>query len=308
MLHALCGCVAVLEQLCTVAQGSVTDYTPQGEPVRKTAGIKGAQSTIRDAVQAACIDFARTIDHGVVRPSAADGDEARRRMAAAILARLLFLPIAEEVALFEAFDHDVNLGTKQTVKLLDTQESADGLRRRGLSYLNETGRMYVPGELQGHGLPLNLSLFSASRFALNLRNSDFEVGGVDLSVILADATDQSIFTFPAHPTADGFYRVAVPVGTSLTAAIQLGSLCEHVQLEDAAFYRVTDFDGSKAAQPIPAPFVADGMEQLAPGLYAAGAQGMVIVPPPANAKEAMVLTLIFRPVRWRQADQARKAA
>jgi hypothetical protein len=245
----------------------------------------------------------------VVRTSAGGGDEARRRMAAATLARLLFLPIAEEVALFEAFDHDVNLGTKETVKLLDARESADGLRRRGLSYLNETGRMYVPGELQGHGLPLNLSLFSASRFALDLRNSDFEVGGVDVPVILADAHDQTMFAFAARPTADGYYRITVPIGAGVfTAAIQLGSLCEHIQIEEVAFHRVTDFDANAAVKSILAPFIPDGMELLAPGLYAAGEHGLIVVPPPSGAKEPMVLTLIFRPVRWRRPDQARKVA
>src|SRR3546814_2383046 len=94
-------------------------------------------------------------------------------MAGAILARLLFLPQAQEVAIFETFDHDVNLGTNDLVKLLDIEASAEGLRRRGLSYLNDVGRMYLPGELQAHGLPLNLSLFSVSRLGLDLRSSDF---------------------------------------------------------------------------------------------------------------------------------------
>jgi len=42
-LHALCGPIAIVEQLCTIAQGSVENYSPSGEPVRKGAGAKGAQ-------------------------------------------------------------------------------------------------------------------------------------------------------------------------------------------------------------------------------------------------------------------------
>ena len=40
-------------------------------------------------------------------------------MAAAALGRLLFLPTADEVAMFEAFEHDVNLGTDDLFQLLD---------------------------------------------------------------------------------------------------------------------------------------------------------------------------------------------
>src|SRR3546814_4024789 len=92
--------------------------------------------------------YARAPLAGFHRQPQSDDAESRHRMAAAILARLLFMPIESEVALFERFDQDVNLGTSQMIKLLDTNEAAEGLRRRGLSYVNETGRMYVPGEIQ----------------------------------------------------------------------------------------------------------------------------------------------------------------
>lgn len=308
MLNALCGCVAVIEQLCTVAQGSVVDYAADGTPVRKDAGIKGAQSAIREAVQAACVGFA-TADRGVHRPARADDADARRRMAAACLARLLFMPSADEVALFEAFDHDVNLGTSEVVRLLDSGEAGEGLRRRGLSYLNETGRMFVPGELQGHGLPLNLSLFASTRFALDLRASDFEVGGVDVPVILADAHGQTVAPFRARPTAEGYYRLAIPIGAGrFTAAIQLGQPCAWVQVEEACFVSLADFDANARVPGVAAASVADAMTPVAPGLYEAEPNGLLIVPPPAAAKAPLVLTLIFRPVVWRDATQLRKAA
>src|SRR3546814_4866123 len=81
-LHALCGCIAVIEQMCTIAQGSVVDYTADGKPVRKAAGVKGAQSAARDRIQDACVAFARQGGHGVVRPPVSDDADARRRMAA----------------------------------------------------------------------------------------------------------------------------------------------------------------------------------------------------------------------------------
>ncbi len=308
MLHSLCTAIAVLEQLCTVAQGSTVDYTPTGDPIRKDAGIKGGQSAVRDSVQAGCLAFARNAGRGVHRPPPSGGPEAQRRAAAAVLARLLFLPTANEVALLEAFDHDVNLGTKQVVRLLDADESGDGLRRRGLAYLNETGRMFIPGELQRHGLPLNLALFGSTRFALDLRNSDFEVGGFQLPVILIGESEQTVIQLDARPTAEGYYRIIVPVGAgSCTPAVQLGAACEWVQIDDARWTPLDAFDTASADAGVKATTIADGMEAMADGLYRCTPAGFLLAPAP-KAAGPQVLTVIFRPIRRRHAAASLKAA
>jgi len=146
-------------------------------------------------------------------------------MSAAILARLLFMPTATEVGIFAAFEHDVNLGTDDLVQLLDVAQSAEGLRRRGFFYLNGVERMYLPGELQPHGLPLNLSLFSANRFGLDLRSGDFRCGAVKLPVLLADDRSQTAIEVDAHLTHDGYYLATVPVGAGRFAVgVQFGAL------------------------------------------------------------------------------------
>jgi FMN phosphatase YigB (HAD superfamily) len=304
LLQAMCGCVAVLEQLCTVAQGSVVDYAADGTPIRQEAGIKGAQSAIRDAAQAACVTYAKA-DPGVTRAATSDDADARRCMAAATLARLLFLPSGDEVALFETFDHDENLGTRDTVKLLDVAAAGAGLRRRGLGYMAATNRMFVPGELQRHGLPLNLSLFAANRFGLDLRNADFEVGGVDVPVILADAADHSLTTFTARPTAEGYYRLAIPIGAGrYTAAVQLGAVCAWVQVDAARFVPLKQFDSNVADAGTPAVTVADAMTAAAPDLYEAQPNGLLLVPPPAGQVDLTVLEIVFRPIVWREQAEA----
>ncbi|MBR0553378.1 hydrolase [Stakelama marina] len=307
-LHSLCMCVAVIEQLSTVAQGSVIDYSEDGEPIRKEVDIKGGQSAIRDQVQAACIEFARNAGKQVIRGSRIDEADARRRSAAAVLSRLLFMPTASEIALLEAFDHDVNLGTTEVVRLLDPEESSAGLRRRGLSYLNETGRMFIPGELRQHGLPLNLALFTSSRFALDIRNSDFAVGGIKLPVILMGGGEDGVHLFDAHPTAEGFYRVNIPVAqTRWTPAVQLGAICEWAQVDSAQWHRMADFDRNGPASGAEAVVIADGMTDEAGGLYRCEETGFLMAPPP-QGNDAVVLSVIFRPVIWRQTGIAQRQA
>jgi FMN phosphatase YigB (HAD superfamily) len=317
LLHALSESIAIVEQLCTVAQGSVVDYRRDGSPVRKSPGMKDAQSAVRDAVQAACLDFCAHAGRGFVRPARSDTPEARRRMSVAILARLLFLPTAGEVAVLEDFAHDVNLGTSDVLKFVDVESAADGLRRRGLFYIKNVVRAYLAGELRQHGLPINLSVFASRRFGLDLRKSDFDVGALKLPVMLMDARGEPVVVeIDAVPTIEGWYQALIPVGAAqYTAGVQLGRLCDWVQIEEASFHEVEEFlkpkereDGIDANG-----LLFEGMEEQAPGLYrcAAGEAAFLLVPPPSLSKgEPLLLSLVFRPVvrRGEERVAARAAA
>jgi FMN phosphatase YigB (HAD superfamily) len=312
LVDALCGPVAVLEQLSTVAQGSVVDYRPNGNPVRKAAGVKGAQSETRDAIQAACLEYVREVGNGMHRAPASDDAECRYQLAAATLARLLYLPLHEEIELLEQFDHDVNLGTQETIKLINDQASGEQLRRRGLPYISLADRMYLPGEVQRHGLPLAMSLVTVGRFGLDLRHSDFQVGMIDVPVLLADAHGQTLITGRAHATHDGYYLLTVPAGTgSFAIGVQLGAVAEIAQVDEIAFYPVADFT-TYGCKPVgTAAPMFDGMEAITPGLYKCKESGLVFVPPPpAKSEEPMLLAIAFRPVVRRVAGavQLRQAA
>jgi len=312
-LHAISGPIALIEQLCTIAQGSVENYTATGEPVRKAAGAKGAQNAIRDRIQDGCVAFARNAADGIHRAPASDDEAARRSMAAAILARLLFLPIAEEVAMFRAFEHDVNLGTDDQFALLDPEEAGLGLRRRGFFYMNGAERVYLPGEIQPHGMPLSLALFSTNRLALDLRSSDFRGPALKLPVILADNRGQTAIEVEAHPTHDGYYLATIPVGAGRFAAgIQLGAICDWAEVDELVFYPVKGFSPetpSDVAKPIPAPAMREGMTEEAPGLFRCNPASLMLVPPAAGLTgEPHLLAFTFRPVARRGEGMIRKAA
>jgi FMN phosphatase YigB (HAD superfamily) len=312
-LHALCGPIAVIEQLATIALGSVADYGPDGAPFRKAAGAKGAQNEIRDRVQQACVEYARDEAAAIHRPPASDDGDARRQMTAGILARLLFLPTATEVKIFEAFEHDVNLGTDDMLQMLDLTQSSEGLRRHGCLYLNGAERMYLPGELQPHGLPFNLTLLSSQRFGLDLRGADLRGSALRLPVMLVDDRAQTMTQIDAHATHDGYHVALIPVGAGRFAAgIQLGGLCDWVQIDEAAFYPVARFTpqlGAEPCTPIPATIIREGMTEEAPGLYRCTEGALMMAPPlPSLAKEPHLLAITFRPLLRRATEALRKAA
>jgi hypothetical protein len=305
LLHALSESIAIVEQLSTLAQGSVVDYKPDGMPIRSAPGVKGAQSDARDAAQDACIAYVRGVGAGIVRAPHSDESECRRRLAGASLARLLFLPVESEVALLETFHHDVNLGTKDVIRFVDTAAAAEGLRRRGLFYVKNAMRAYLPGELQRHGLPLNLSIYSTRRFGLDLRKSDFDVGAIPIQVMLMDQSSHAEISVDAYPTSEGFYQALIPVGAGrFTAGVQFGGQFDWVQIEEASFHHVDDFmkprdkEGAIAAQPL-----FDGMEEAAPGLYQMRNTSafMLVNPPLVDKSRALMLSVVFRPIVSRPA-------
>ena len=301
LLHALSESIAIVEQLCTVAQGSVTGYRDDGTPVRDTIDLKGEQNAARDRAQAAAIDFVQAADAAIVRPAAADTPASRRDMGLALLTRLLFLPTDSEVALFAHFDHDANLGTGANFKLVDLDSATTGLRRRGVFYTKNAMRMYLPGELQRHGLPINLSMLTSRRFGLDLRKADFDVGQITLSAIIADATRQAVIDVTATPTHDGFYAVQVPIGAGqYTVCLPVGDRFDIVQIEHASFVDARQLMGkAEAEHRIDANVIVDGMTEIAPGLWrATGEQGIIAVPPPGLAPKGapLVLDLVFRPI------------
>jgi len=311
VLNALCDSMAVIEQLCTVDQGSVVDYKPDGRAIRAARDTAKSQVAGRKAVQAGCVAFAEALAGWTGPVAGSDTPEAQRVAAAAALARLLFFPTPAEVAALSDFEHDVNLGTRERIELLDPDAAETGLRRNGLFYLDESMRAFLPGELRRGGLALNIALFATRRFGLDLTGADIQGEPIVLPVMVADERGQVVVDVPAYPTQDGFYAAHIAIGTGKMAGIQWGRVYDWLQIEDARFYSVRTFgDAIQRGAGIPAQLVHDGMENAACDLFRCTAEtAFTLVPPPANRDGGnMVLSVVFRPIAPRKLEAARLAA
>lgn len=305
-LNALCSNAAALEQLCTVAQGSVVDYRDDGKPVRTESGIKARQSDIRARVQQGCVRYAVEHRDPVLRVPATMTAGEERQAAAATLARFMFLPQPGEVEVLRQFEHDINLGGGETVPLFDAALAEQDLRREGMFYVKEAERMYVPAELQMHGLPFSLSLLTQRRFDLDLRRADFRGSGVLLPIIVADGREVSTTHVEAHRTHDGFFAATIPVGASRYAiGVQFGRLYEWVEVQLASFQPARS-PAEDSGKPGNCPFISalptlEGIEAVSGNLMRCDeATGFMMVPPPPPTGEALVLTVVFRPIVARQ--------
>ncbi|WP_419807973.1 HAD family hydrolase [Sphingomonas sp.] len=307
-LHGLSTAVVAVEQLCNVAQGSCVGFDANGAPVREAIDGKAAQSAVRDEAQTGALDFARDADAGVLRPAATDTLDARIGAAAAALTRLFFLPSAEEVTLFGRFDFDANLGSHEATALIDADASGRALRRHGVAFVNEDRRMFLAADLHRQGLPLTLASFAAHRFGLDLRMTDFEVGGLEIGVVLMTATEQLVQPMTAYPTCDGFYRLQVPIGQSRPAvAVQFGALAPWIEIEEIAVERLADESERRPARLVVST-ITDGMEAMDDGLWRVAPAGFALIQAPAHLAAPMVMTAVFRPIGRREAPAVRLAA
>lgn len=306
-LIALAANVAVIEQLCTVAQGSVIDYAGDGSPIRADAVIKGRQSAIRDRIQAGAIAYARDRSGAVVRQSNTNATDVDRRSAVAIMGRLMFLPQKHELEVIAEFDHDVNLGTEGTVKLFDPDSAERGMKQRGLFYMKSSDRMYLPAELHGQGMMVSLSMLALKRFNLGLNFGDFCDRSVALPLLVADGRDVVVQEIVATATHDGYFVANVPIGDArFTVAVQFGKLYEVVEILSVQFRPVAGMlnvavapgAGSVAAMP-----TLEGMAAMATGLFTCpDPTGFMMVPPPAGSfPGGLVLEVVFRPLVVRHA-------
>lgn len=301
-LLALAANVAVIEQLCTIAQGSVIDYADDGSPIRAGSVIKGRQSEVRDSIQAGCIAFAQDRDRGIVRETDANGPEARRRSATAALARLMFLPQQHELDVIARFEHDVNLGTDGTVKLFDPDQAERGLKQRGMFYMKSSNRMYLPAELHGQGMPTSLSMLAIKRFNLGLTFGDFNDRTITMPLLIADGRDVVVDTIVATPTHDGYFVATVPVGAArFTIAVQFGKLYDLVEVHSVQFRPVAvilNKPMAPGADVMAAMPTFEAMEAIAPHIYrCSDPAGFMMTPPPAgDFPHGLILEVVFRPL------------
>jgi FMN phosphatase YigB (HAD superfamily) len=312
-LHALSSYVAVLEQLCTISQGSVVDYGADG-PVRRANDIKAGQSAVRDAIQAAALRYVAQAGSAILRAPASTDADAERRSAMAVLARLLFLPLPEELAVLRDFQHDVNLGSGETLALFEPALAEAGLRQRGLFYMKNSRRMYLSAELRGQGLPLSLTLLAQGRFNLDLRYKDFCDSAIEVPIMVAHGGEVAMDVATAKPTHDGYYLLDVPIGDCRYAiGVQFGQVFETVQLDEVYFgdaEKLINTEPHEKALYRSASPVFEGASGGRGGIvdFADENAFMLVPPPPREDDTPLALAVIFRPLVRRERAQAGAAS
>jgi FMN phosphatase YigB (HAD superfamily) len=271
VLEAMCMNVAVLEQLATCEIGSVIGYEATGTPIRSKSAIKGGQSAVRRRVQQGAVQFAvAALAPPVQRQADTHRERGWRETAAQVLLRFMFLPDAAELAVLRAFEHDVNMGSDEMVKLFDPDVATGQLKRRGLFYIKGSSRMFLPAELAQEDMSVRLALMVQQRFAPAFTYSDYAPRRITLRSLHLSAQQQTTGQVEAYHTHNGFYVARIPVTRDGTAVgLQLGADWSFVEIAEVTRSRIGSLVGTlidEVGKPC-RNIIYDAMREHAPGIF-----------------------------------------
>jgi len=118
----------ILEQVCMCDQGSLVDFSPEGEPVLGEYEPRPSQVLQRTAVQRGILAFQR--EWGRYRPvlaARAPVDERAGPLLRKMVTRFITAPTEEEAGIFASWHHDENFGSDAT-DTMAPDELASALR------------------------------------------------------------------------------------------------------------------------------------------------------------------------------------
>ncbi|MEM6266476.1 MAG: HAD family hydrolase [Pseudomonadota bacterium] len=311
LLEALCGNVAVIEQLATCELGSVIDYSEGGAPIRKASGVKGRQSDIRELVQQGAIGFAKAaLDQPIIREDNRHAELGWRETAASVLTRFMFLPQTSELEVLTSFEHDVNLGSERIVPLFDEEHAREGLRRRGLFYMKGSARMFLPAELAHEDINTRISLLAQKRFGLGLTYTDNSGEPLQIPAFYVGNNDSIAFPLEARATHDGYYVARLPLSPKGEAiAVQIGAGFAWVEIVSVVRSPIDTLKGGLDNDFAPRQLkaVADGLVEHTPGIFeCAERTGVILIGPQGlePCETADMVEIVLRPLRLRELSVA----
>ena len=298
--------VSLLENLCTTSAGSVVDYGEDGTPVlARNATGKGQTDKVL-GIQRHCLDFVRAAEShyaaGGARPSA----DALRDVALAEFARMVFFPDAAELAHYDQFALELNLGTDRVVRLHDTERSLAELRRHGLFYAARRGddqRINTPHELRHAGMELTLAMLATYRYGLAFGARDWTLRTEPCTALALREAGSARIELSATATHDGCFRLQVPIGRGdAHIGLLFGERMRWLQLLEARVLRTSQLQldaGPQDGADVRAHLLLDGIVDHGGGLLECRDRSALAMLPAGTAQAGgnLTLELIVRPLQ-----------
>ncbi|MFZ5606192.1 MAG: hypothetical protein ACOY4A_03030 [Pseudomonadota bacterium] len=297
--------VSLLENLCTTSAGSVVDYGEDGTPILSKGATAKHQTDRVRRIQAHALDFIRQAeahyDAGGARPAI----DALRDAALAEFARMVFFPDRQELAHYDRFALELNLGTDRIIRLHDTDRSLQELRHHGIFYSSRQGegaRINPPHELRHAGIELALAMMSTYRFGLAFRARDWSFREEPVSALLLRGNEAGRLSLMAYATYDGCYRLHVPIGEGdADVGLLLGERFRWLQLIEARVLRAgelrlqAEYDAGIDVRPY---LLLDGITDHGDGLLQCATPTALMMLPAGlvSGDGRMVLDLVLRPL------------
>lgn len=297
--------IALLEQLCTANESSVTHYDEEGNAIFSHVKMQEQQQTGLVHIQSECIRFISEANNFSSLQSLSH--QVLREIALHDLSRLLFFPTDIELRFLASFQFDLNLGTDDIYQLFDAKKGLNGLKKRGLFYMEKnsnTKRINYPAELRSASFELALTLMVQNRFNLDIKPRDMLQQQDSIQALLWNGTQCYPETVFANATHQGYFSLCVPAGSG--ASLKLGEKYQWLQIDCAELIKLDAFiNQSEGDHAIDATaFLSfEYMTQKSNRLYECHSPMSSLLLTPSSTYSDYVFRLTFRPLVKRQLKQ-----
>jgi FMN phosphatase YigB (HAD superfamily) len=298
--------VAVLEQICCSAAGSVRDYR-DGEVEREIDPRPQDQIALAAEIQAgvlAYVERARTFGPQYdLQPLAAP--DVAVRWAAAILSRLLLLPDDDELTVLETFRHDINLGSHALAPMIDAERVRGMTMARGLAgaCTAEAPPMWLGGSFASVS-PSHAYLyllFGANRLSANVFG-ETPCGSLRIGLFAANGA-VSMETVTAYRSGLGELRVRIPIAQTMavtTIGVPIGKLAQEGILHGVVLQSGDSVD--KASKELDVGRLAEdrlifaGLARSGQHYRASHEDGTLLIPVDPPRSKVTIYTIVLTPL------------
>lgn len=299
--------ISLLEQLSTVPndEGCVDEYDEEGRAIVTKSSYVDSQSEKLALVQNQCLEF---IEDAMVFFSQIDKpqwQEYFKSEALHALTRLIFFPSKIEIDYLQSFDFEMGLGTDTLIRLWDYEKGYEGLRRRGLFYMEQnikSMRMNYPAELRSAGIEMVLPLMLGHMAQCEIVPNDLSLRREKVLVAIFSETDAMQEMMEAKLTYDGYFSLMIPLGfNQFDINIQFGFKYRWVQIEAAEIVVAANLYGNHESiltEDASDHLLLDKMVNHQGGLYeCTDRTGMIIyLKKDREFKNHRILRVVFRPI------------
>ncbi|WP_456685352.1 hypothetical protein, partial [Bradyrhizobium sp. P5_C11_2] len=298
--------VALLEQACCSADGSVRDYDG-GQVLREINPRPPSQIALAAEIQAGAVAFAASAEDVALafclNPNAAPDIAAR--WSAVVLARLLLLPDHDELTLLGGLKHDVNLGTHALAPLLDRDFVRNQITARGLSAACTSAA--PPMWLAGSFARLSPShaylyvLFGANHLPADVFEES-PCGTVRIGLFGATG-EATLETATVHRTGLGELRVRIPISRAMgiaTIALPLPSLAPEGLLHGVTIQSGDDIRDAAESQDVigiaAESLVYAGLQRNGQHYRAESDDGCLLIPAAPTRQDVTIYSVAITPL------------
>lgn len=304
-LSMLVNYIALFEQLNTMQESSVVDYTETGEPIFSNNELQAEQNQKLKAIQESCIQFISQTDRYLSESDISLNQQELRDLVMAELARFIFLPSQPEIDYLREFQFDFNLGTNKVLNVFDVEQGLQDLRNRGLFFMEKninSMRTNYPAELRATSFELSMTLMAHERFKSSIGIKELSFRAEKIPVIVMSNGKHSREQFSALPTFDGYFALIIPVGSGgYQIGMQFGMRYKWLELYSAqlihASYYLSDHE-SQYTQDAKDKLQSSNMVERDAGLFEclSDAGLLAYIPDSAMSNVNYLLRVVFRPV------------